>query len=92
MVEEFNGCNTVEARLAKDADQLELILELKAQLDSGNPNASEWLTYAVRRLTSAAGKAMVHQILSSHSTDWWFDKKTDWWVNGPVDPKNPKQR
>ena len=87
MVKEFDGCDTIEARLAKDADQLDLILELKSQLDSGNPNAGEWLTYAVQRLTSEEGKAMARQILSSHSTDWWFDKKTDWWVNGTVDPE-----
>jgi putative hydrolases of HD superfamily len=87
MVEEFNGCDTLEARLAKDADQLDLILELKAQLDAGNPNAEDWLTYAVKRLTSAAGKAMAETILASHSTDWWFDKDTDWWVNGSVDSK-----
>ena len=87
MVKEFNGCDTLEARLAKDADQLDLILELKSQLDSGNPGAAEWLTYAVQRLSSQTGKALAAEILSSHSTDWWFDKKTDWWINGSVDPK-----
>ncbi|HDR15993.1 MAG TPA: HD domain-containing protein [Desulfobacteraceae bacterium] len=87
MFKEFNGCDTLEARLAKDADQLDLILELKAQLDSGNPNASDWLTYAVQRLSSEAGKAMAEVILSTHSTDWWFDKETDWWVNGSIDSK-----
>jgi putative hydrolase of HD superfamily len=87
LVKEFNGCNTLEARLAKDADQLDLILELKVQLDSGNPNATDWLTYAVKRLTSSTGQAMAKIILSSHSTDWWFDKETDWWVNGSVDSK-----
>ena len=46
LTREFNSCDTLEARLAKDADQLDLILELKGQLDSGNPNAEEWLTYA----------------------------------------------
>jgi putative hydrolase of HD superfamily len=88
MVKEFNGCDTLEARLAKDADQLDLILELKVQLDSGNPNASDWLTYAVQRLTSTTAKAIAKTILSSHSTDWWFDKGTDWWVNASADSKH----
>ena len=87
MVKEFNGCDTLEAKLAKDADQLDLILELKVQLDSGNPNANEWLTYAVQRLTSSTGKAIAKTILSSHSTDWWFDKETDWWINASADSK-----
>ncbi len=80
---EFNGCDTLEARLAKDADQLDLILELKGQLDSGNPNAKDWLSYAVKRMITDGAKQMAQEILTTNSSDWWFDKKTDWWVNGP---------
>ena len=83
LIQEFNGCDTLEARLAKDADQLDLILELKEQLDSGNPNAKDWLSYAVRRIVTDSGKQMAQKILTTNSSDWWFDKKTDWWVNGP---------
>ena len=78
---QFNGCNTLEARLAKDADQLDLILELKAQLDVGNPNAADWITYAVKRLCTEGAKALAREILETHSAHWWFDKQTDWWVN-----------
>jgi putative hydrolase of HD superfamily len=28
-------------------------------------------------------KQMAQEILTTNSSDWWFDKKTDWWVNGP---------
>ena len=90
LTEEFNQARTVEARLAKDADQLELIFELKEQLDSGNPNAEEWLPYAVRRLCSEEARAMAKRALSSHSTDWWFHKKTDWWVNG-ANNRHPRE-
>ncbi|UCF82648.1 MAG: HD domain-containing protein [Desulfobacteraceae bacterium] len=83
LIREFNGCDTLEARLAKDADQLDLILELKEQLDSGNPNAKDWLSYAVRRILTDGAKQMAQEVLTTNSSDWWFDKKTDWWVNGP---------
>ena len=83
LFQEFNGCDTLEARLAKDADQLDLILELKGQLDSGNPNAKDWLSYAVKRIITDGAKQMAQEILTTNSSDWWFDKKTDWWVNGP---------
>lgn len=83
LFQEFNGCDTLEARLAKDADQLDLILELKEQLDSGNPNAKDWLSYAVKRIITDGAKQMAQEILTTNSSDWWFDKKTDWWVNGP---------
>jgi putative hydrolase of HD superfamily len=83
LFQEFNGCDTLEARLAKDADQLDLILELKGHLDSGNPNAKDWLSYAVKRIITDSAKQMAQEILTTNSSDWWFDKKTDWWVNGP---------
>jgi len=82
LTHEFNAVNTLEARIAKDADQLDLILELKVQLDSGNPNAKEWLTYALKRLCTDSGKALGREIMASKSDAWWFDKDTDWWVNG----------
>ncbi len=82
LTREFNAANTLEARIAKDADQLDLILELKVQLDSGNPNAKEWLVYALKRLCTDSGKALGREIMASKSDAWWFDKDTDWWVNG----------
>ena len=82
LTEEFNTCDTLEACLSRDADQLDLILELKEQLDLGNPNAEDWLSFAVKRLFTKSAKKMAQEILITHSTEWWFDKKTDWWVNG----------
>lgn len=83
LVNEFNTPNSLEARLSRDADQLDLILELKQQLDCGNPNAKDWLYFAVRRLLTENAKTLAKKILETESTDWWFEKKTDWWVNGP---------
>ncbi len=80
---EFNTNDTLEASLARDADQLDLILELKEQLDLGNPNARDWLSFAVKRLITEGAKALAQEILATDRSDWWFDKKTDWWVNGP---------
>ena len=82
LTQEFNGANTLEARIAKDADQLDLILELKGQQDSGNPNAKEWLAFALKRLCTVSGKALGREIMVSKSNAWWFDNNTHWWVNG----------
>jgi putative hydrolase of HD superfamily len=89
LIREFNACRTLDARIAKDADQLDLILELKEQLDTGNRNARDWLEFAVRRLLTDRAKDMAREIMETHCTDWWFDKKTDWWVNGPSN--SPKE-
>ena len=90
LIHEFNSGDTLDARLSKDADQLDLILELKEQLDLGNPNAQDWLSFAFRRLHTDGAKKMAEEILTTHSTDWWFDKKTDWWVNGPENQNKRK--
>jgi len=79
---EFNVSNTFEAKLSKDADQLDLILELKEQLDLGNLQAKEWLSFAVKRLLTESGRKVAQEILASERDSWWFDKKTDWWING----------
>ena len=79
---EFNEALTLEARIAKDADQLDLILELKGHQDSGNPNAKAWLVFALKRLCTESGKALGREIMASRSDAWWFDNDTEWWVNG----------
>jgi putative hydrolase of HD superfamily len=83
LIGEFNAADSLEARLSKDADQLDLILELKQELDSGNPNAKDWLSFAVKRLVTKNAQKLAEEILNADSTDWWFEKKAEWWVNGP---------
>lgn len=70
-----------EARLAADADQLDLILNLVEERDLGNPYAAEWLESALQRLHTDAGQRLGEEIARSNHCDWWFkgpDK--DWWV------------
>ena len=90
LMNEFNAAETLEARLSKDADQLDLIMELKEQLETGNNNAKDWLSFAVKRLFTENAKKIAQKILTSHSTEWWFNKETDWWVNGPANQKKGK--
>ena len=81
---EFNDGQTTEARIARDADQIDLILELKEQQDLGNKYASEWLYYAEKRLITESAKKLTREILETDSTEWWFTKKDELWVNGPA--------
>jgi putative hydrolase of HD superfamily len=83
LTREFTEGKSVEARISRDADQLDLILSLKEQLDLGNTYAREWLHYALKRLQTEAARSMAQEILETDSTEWWFEKKTEWWVNGP---------
>lgn len=91
LVVEFNAGKSIEARLARDADQLDLILELKEQLDLGNKYAADWLVYAVKRLQAPSAVDMANSILETDSTEWWFEKRTELWVNGLSNPKPDKE-
>jgi putative hydrolase of HD superfamily len=46
---EFSARQSLEAQLARDADQLDLIFNLKRELDLGNAYATDWLTHVVGR-------------------------------------------
>lgn len=72
---------TPEARLAADADQIDLILNLVEERDLGNPYAAKWLEPALQRLRTDEGRALAAEIAASDHTDWWFKgpDKT-WWV------------
>ncbi len=82
LVAEFNAAQTLEARLAHDADQIDLILELKEQQDLGNPYARKWLYYAEKRLRTKTGKKLAREIMATDWTDWWFEKRDELWI-GP---------
>jgi len=82
LTEEFNQRATPEAETANDADQLEMILQLKELGDLGNRYAQDWIASAVKRLRTGDGKRLARSILNTDFSAWWFKEKEDeWWVN-----------
>ncbi|MCI0476893.1 MAG: HD domain-containing protein [Anaerolineales bacterium] len=82
-IREFESGATPEARLAKDADQLELLLMLKQQADLGKPNAEEWIAPLLARLKTDAGQRLAEEILATRWDAWWFGDKNDpHWIEG----------
>lgn len=80
---ELEEADSPESKLAQDADQLDFILELKEQLESGNPAASKWLDCAVERLRTDSGRRLARQILDTHPSEWWFSlADRSWWTRG----------
>jgi putative hydrolase of HD superfamily len=79
---EFMEGKTEEARLARDADQLEMILALKEYKDVGNRYADEWLQFSLKRLQTTTAQELAKVILETDSSLWWFSDKGDWWVRG----------
>lgn len=85
-IDEFNERKTKEALLARDADQLSLILQLKECGDLGNRYSREWIRFAVLRLATENARKLAEEILDTDSSHWWFKEKGDWWVNGSRGP------
>ena len=81
-LEEFNARKTPESLLARDADQLALILQLKEYGDLGNKYSQEWIRFALKRLGTDVGRRVAEAILQTDSSHWWFKDKSDWWING----------
>ncbi len=82
LILEFNEGKTAEAKLARDADQLEMILALKEYKDIGNRYADEWLEFSLKRLQTDLARQLAKSIIETDSSLWWFSDKSDWWVNG----------
>jgi putative hydrolase of HD superfamily len=82
---EWRQGESLEARLARDADQLDMMLELKRLSAHGWSQADEWLGYAGKRITTEPGKKLGMSVIARGPDDWWFERRDDLWVN----PKSP---
>jgi putative hydrolase of HD superfamily len=82
LLTEYREEKTPEAVLAHDADQLEMLLQLKEHMDDGSPSAEDWTPFVLRRLRTDTARELAQRILDRDSASWWFDQDSDWWVRG----------
>lgn len=79
--DELERRDSRDALLAHDADQLDLILNLRQEEASGNEFATEWLTSARERLKTKEGRELAEAILAASPHRWWYDRvDKKWWV------------
>lgn len=71
-IQEYEQGSTLEAQLAHDADQLELLLVLKSEEELGNPRTKDWIEKAIQRLKTAIGKQVAEAICNTSSDAWWL--------------------
>ncbi|OHB15960.1 MAG: hypothetical protein A2431_03700 [Candidatus Zambryskibacteria bacterium RIFOXYC1_FULL_39_10] len=84
LITEYEERKTKESLLVKDADNLEWILALKEEVDTGNTRALSWIKPAIKRLKTKPAQEIAKEIMKTDSNDWWFNKKSQkskWWVN-----------
>lgn len=86
MWSELEAEDTLEARLAQDADQLDFIANLKEEQDLGNPYAAKWLLHALPRLKTKIGQECADALLATNHSDWWFERPdASWWRKEQAD-------
>lgn len=82
-LQEYREGKTAEAKLAHDADQLELLLILKQQMELGNSRALRWFENTRKRLGSDLAQELTEIILKTPSDSWWYTNPEDpHWVKG----------
>lgn len=78
---ELEEADTLEARLAQDADQIDFIANLKEESERGNTFADDWLTSALERLRTEQGRALAERVAVTNSADWWYlGPDPSWWA------------
>ena len=80
--DEFSEKKSYEAKLANDADQLDLIANLNGELKKGNEFAREWLDSALPRLETREGRQLAQALLERDPNIWWYGQVPKaWWVH-----------
>ena len=83
MWRELETGETLEAKLAQDADQLDFIANLKEEQDLGNPYAAKWLAHALPRLRTDVAREFAEVIRETDQSEWWFARPDEsWWRKG----------
>jgi putative hydrolase of HD superfamily len=71
LVKEFNEGKSLEAQLARDADQLSLIVDLKSLHDLGYQSPQSWLPHVRTRLKTETGKQLAQAVQEETRDGWW---------------------
>lgn len=82
---------TLEARIAKDADNLEWMLSMREEESKGNTKARVWARDVVHRLQTPAGIA-VGSLLMKTDPDHWFMFRDHWTQQGKKVDKKTRRR
>ena len=82
LTDRFERAETVESRLARDADQLDFIANLVVARANGSSFANDWLESALLRLTTEAGRELAKSLVTVDPNAWWYARvPKSWWVH-----------
>ena len=69
-VGEYEAGRTPEARCARDADKLEMLLQAREYQDQGHRDVQPWIDSALSRLSTATAHQLAAEALSQAPLDW----------------------
>lgn len=78
---EEHARETPEAKLVKDADQLEWLASLREEEVKGNAKVRAAALIAYKRLHSPAAKKIGKLLLKTNPDAWWFNKNDKWFID-----------
>jgi len=77
LISEFNERRSLESKLAHDADQLALVLDLKTLSDIGYAPPKKWIQFALKRLETKTGQTLAQNIMETEWDAWWLENYVD---------------
>ena len=81
--DELAANDSQEAMLAHDADQLDLIFNLKRESEKGNAFADAWLANSLKRLKTPQGQELAAVAKDTPTFFWWYHGPAPkWWEEG----------
>lgn len=87
----FEARETIEAKLAKDADQLEWLATLREEESKGNTKAKTWAKIALKRLKTPAGRSIGKMLMATEPDSWWLDINDSWFVDRKEEDRDWKK-
>lgn len=77
LIHKFEEGKTTEALLARDADQLAFVIDLKSLADTGYRTPKKWLPPILKRLKTETGRKIAHSIMDTEWDNWWLKNYID---------------
>ncbi|WP_440955813.1 HD domain-containing protein [Methanosarcina sp. Mfa9] len=72
LMDEFNACKSVEAKIANDADRLECLIQAREYQSQGYKNVWDWIHNCRNDLKTESAKKIADKCMEMDPQEWWL--------------------